>query len=397
MRKSTDTLTPAQVYRFAVDFCQPYLKFRTAGKITGEVILSVLFAAAARISSIHETCGRLAKAPCEETFTAALYPQLVDINQIKRGVNAAFAAHLPRSLRRQRKRPLTIAADLTLLAYYGTHTLDDPQIYRSQAKRGTNSFFAYATVYLVLQGERFTLAVVPVTRSESLKQVLQELLAAVTKAGIKIGLLLLDRGFYSVEVIRYLQQARRPFLMPMVCHGRKADHPRGPSGSNVFKARKTSGWFTHTLQDAKKQKATVSVCVKRARYKNKHGKRKRETWVYAYWGIAPQHVDWVKDTYRRRFGIETSYRQMNQCRIRTTTKKFHVRFLYVAIALLLRNLWVWLHYSVLSSPQRGGRRYNWELLRVERMLIWLEEVAKCIYGLVAVVATERLLPETVAD
>ena len=397
MRKSTDTLTPAQVYRFAVEFCQPHLQFRTVGKVTGEVILSILFAAAARISSIHETCRRLAKAPCEETFTAALYPQLIDVNQIKRGVNAAFASHLPRALRRRLKRSLTIAADLTLLAYYGEYALDDPRIYRSQAKRGTNSFFAYATVYLVLHGERFTLAVAPVTRSESLKQVLQELLAAVSKAGLKIGLLLLDRGFYSVEVIRYLQQARRPFLMPVVCHGRQADHPQGPSGSNVFKARKTSGWFTHTLRDANQNQATVSVCVKRARCKNKRGKRKSETWVYAYWGIAPKRVDWVKDTYRRRFGIETSYRQMNQCRIRTTTKKFHVRFLYVAIALLLRNLWVWLHYFVLSSPRRGCRRYNWELLRVERMLIWLEEVAKCIYGLVDAVATERLLPASVAS
>ena len=67
--------------------------------------------------------------------------------------------------------------------------------------------------------------------------------------------------------------------------------------------------------------------------------------------------------------IETSYRQMNQCRIRTTTKKFNVRFLYVAIGLLLRNLWVWLHHFVLSSPRRGGRRYNWDLLRLERMLL----------------------------
>jgi Transposase DDE domain len=394
MRESTDTLTPSQVYRFAVDFCQPYLQFRTVGKVTGEVILSVLFAAAARLSSIHETCGRLAKAPCEETFTAALYPQLSDVEAIKRRVNAAFAGHLPRALRR-RKRALTIAADLTLIAYYGKHDLDDPQIYRSQAKRGTNSFFAYATVYLVLHGERFTLAVAPVTRSEALKQVLQELLLVVSKMGLKIGLVLLDRGFYSVAVIRYLQEARRPFLMPLVGHGRKGDHPLGPSGSNVFKARKTSGWSTHTLQDGKKRKATVSVCVKRARYKNKHGKRKSETWVYAYWGIAPKRVDWVKDTYRRRFGIETSYRQMNQCRVRTTTKKFEVRFLYVAIGLLLRNLWVWLHHVVLSSPCRGCRRYNWELLRVERMLLWLEEVARSLYGLVITVKTERHIPESV--
>ena len=394
MRKSTNTLTPAQVYRFAIDFCQPYLKFRAVGKVTGEVILSVLFAAAARISSIHETCGRLAKAPCEETFTAALYPQLLDVNLIKRRVNAAFAGHLPRAIRRS-KRPLTIAIDLTLIAYYGKYPLDDTNVYRSQAKRGTNSFFAYATAYLVLHGERFTLAVIPVTRSESLKEILQELLQVLSQMGLKVALLLLDRGFYSVEVIRYLQQARRPFLMPVVCHGRKADHPLGPSASNVFKAMKTSGWYTYTLEDGKKKKATVSVCVKRARYKNKHGQRKRETWVYAYWGITPKRVDWVKDTYRRRFGIETSYRQMNQCRIRTTTKKFHVRFLYVAIGLLLRNLWVWLHHVVLSSPRRGFRRYNWELLRVERMLVWLEEVARILYGLVDTVATERHIPESV--
>ena len=44
MRESTDTLTPAQVYRFAIDFCQPHLQFRAVGKVTGEVILSVLFA-----------------------------------------------------------------------------------------------------------------------------------------------------------------------------------------------------------------------------------------------------------------------------------------------------------------------------------------------------------------
>lgn len=395
MHKFTNTLTPAQVYRYAIDSCQPYLQFRAVGKVTGEVILSVLFAAAARISSIHETCGRLAKAPCEETFTAALYPQLIDVERIKRQVNAAFGDQMPRALRRRRKRPLTIAVDLTLIAYYGKHQLDDPRIYRSQAKRGTNSFFAYATAYLVLHGERFTLAVAPVTRSETLKQVLQGLLSVLGKRGLKIGLLLLDRGFYSVEVIRYLQQARRPFLMPVVCHGRKADHPRGPSASNEFKAMKKSGWHTYTLKDSKKNQATVSIGVKRARYKNKHGTRKSETWVYAYWGIAPKRIDWVKDTYRRRFGIETSYRQMNQCRIRTTTKKFHVRFFYVAIGLLLRNLWVWLHYSVLSSPRRGRRRFNWDLLRVERMLIWLEEVARTMYGLVVTVKTERSIPEAI--
>ena len=101
--------------------------------------------------------------------------------------------------------------------------------------------------------------------------------------------------------------------------------------------------------------ATVQVCVKCRNRRGERGKKGRDPWVYAYWGIGPKRFDWVKDTYRSRFGIETSYRQMNQCRIRTTTPRFAVRFLYVAIGFLMRNLWVWLHYAVLSSPHRGGR------------------------------------------
>jgi len=160
--------------------------------------LSVQFAAAARISSISATCRRLAKAPYEETYTAALYPQLHDLNALKRRINAAIADHLPHALRRRRKRPLALAIDLTLIASYGQHPLDDAHVYRSQAQRGTNSFFASATASLILHGQRFTLAVNPVTRSESLQQVLQELFAVVSRAGLKIGLLLLDRGFSSV-------------------------------------------------------------------------------------------------------------------------------------------------------------------------------------------------------
>jgi hypothetical protein len=390
--RHTNTLTPAQVYRFAADFCQPHFAFRPVGKVTTEILFLILFAAAARISSISETCQRLAGAPCEETYAKALYAQLFSLEELKRKINAAFVAHLPRALRRRRKRPLRVCIDLTLLPYYGKHPLDSREIYRSKAKAGTKSFFAYATAYVMLHGQRFTLAVTPVTRSESLKAVLQELLALVSKAGLKPGLLLLDRGFYSVAIIRYLQQGRRPFLMPVVCHGRKADHPKGPSGSNLFKLMKKSGWFTHTLQDKKKKKATVSICVKRTRWKDRHGRTKWDTWVYAYWGMTPKRVDWVKKTYRKRFGIETSYRQMNQCRIRTTTQKFNVRFLYVAIGLLLRNLWVWLHHFVLSSPRRGSRRYNWHRLRVKRMLKWLEHVAEEMFGLVDTITTERVIP-----
>src|SRR3954452_13610726 len=118
MRKSTTALTPAQVYRFALDFCQPHLNFRGKGKATATVLLTVLFAAAARVSSISETCRRLADAPCEETYGTALYAELFCLEQLKSKINAAFRAPLPRALRRRRTRPLRVAVDLTLIPYY---------------------------------------------------------------------------------------------------------------------------------------------------------------------------------------------------------------------------------------------------------------------------------------
>ena len=134
MRKSTTALTPAQVYRCALDFCQPHLDLRGQGKVTATILLTVLFAAAARCSSISETCDRLDAAPGETAYAGALYANLTCLEELKRKVNAAFRAHLPRALRRKRKRPLRLLVDLTWLPYYGKHPLDSREIYRGERR-----------------------------------------------------------------------------------------------------------------------------------------------------------------------------------------------------------------------------------------------------------------------
>ena len=259
MHKFTNTLTPAQVYRYAVECCQPHLKLRDAKRVTARMLLTILFAAAARISSLSDTCKRLRGVPDEEVVAAALYETLPDYNLLKRQVNAALAGHLPKPLRKQAQ---IVALDLTLLPFYGADAKENDQIYRSQAKRGTCSFYAYASAYIVHKGQRYTVALMAVTRKPTMEDVTKELLRQVRKAGIHVRFLVLDRGFYSVAVIRYLQAARMPFLMPVVGHGRKPDHPLGPSGSQVFKAMKRSGWFEYTLSDPRKRTATVQICVK---------------------------------------------------------------------------------------------------------------------------------------
>src|SRR4051812_23396873 len=395
MRPNHHTLDRRQVHRAAADHLQAHLHFRDYKKKTSAPVLwALLLAAAARITSLSDACQRLRDTPSDETARKALLATLPDYVTLQRQLNAALAGHLPKVLRTHLQR---IAIDLTLIPYHGQPFRDLAEVYRSQAKSGTSHFHAYATAYVVRKGQRYTVALTGVKKGESLKDVVQRLLRQAACVGIRPRLLLLDRGFYSVAVVRYLQQARHPFLMPVVCHGRSPKQPGGPTGSYVFRTWKESGWSTYTLTDAQKQTATVSICVKCRNWRGERDRHGRQALIYAYWGFQPASPESVFTTYRLRFGIETSYRQMHEGRIRTTTRRPEVRLLYVGIALVLRNLWVWLHYAVLSRPRRGGRVILLERLRWETLLLWLLHVAEERFGVDDVTYTERNVPYELAS
>jgi Transposase DDE domain len=394
MRPMNHTLDRNQVHRAAAAYLQAHLQFKDYKRTTSAPVLwSLLLAAAARITSLSDACGRLRDAPSDETARKALLATLPDYVVLQRQLNAALAGHLPKALRRRLQR---LAIDLTLIPYHGQPFGDPSEVYRGQAKDGTSHFHAYATAYVVRHGQRYTVALSGVTKGEPLKGIVQRLLRQAAGVGVRPRLLLLDRGFYSVAVVRYLQTARYPFLMPVVCHGRSPKQSGGPTGSYVFRTWKTSGWSTYTLTDAKKRTATVAVCVKCRNYRGQWKRHGRQALIYAYWGYRPPSPDSVFSTYRRRFGIETSYRQMHEGRIRTTTRRPAVRLLYVGIALVLRNLWVWLHYTLLSRPRRGGRVILLERLRWETLLLWLLHVAEEAFGVTDATFTERTVPYELA-
>jgi len=374
MRPKNSTLTAGQVHRCAASILQDHLQLPDHGpKCRAGPLLSLLVYAAARITSLSDACRCLRDAPSDEAARLALIATLPDFAELLRRLNAALAGGLPRPLRRREQR---LAADLVLIPYHGRPLHDPDEIYRSQAKGGTSHFHAYATLSVIHRSYRFTVALTAVKGGEPLEEVLKRLLRQAAGAGVRCRLLLLDRGFYSVGVIRYLQAARHPFLMPVVCRGRKPDDPRGPSGTNVFLTWGKSGYGTYTLHDAHGRPARVSICVKCRYYRGQWHRHGKQRLVYAFWGFVPPSFDWVKETYRQRFAIETTYRQLHQARIRTTTRDPVRRLLYVGIALILRNVWVWLHRTVLARPRRGSRAIRLDLLRFRRMLLWLAHVVE---------------------
>src|SRR5215216_2227966 len=209
------TLTPHAVHAHAFGLLRRHLRLQDfSERCTARMLLAVVFCACARLCSVFAAAKGLLAAPAPETVRKALPASLPEQDELERRLNRALAQDLPKPLRRRKQR---LAADLILIPYHGQPYEDEDEVYRGQAKSGTTHFHAYATLYLVYRGQRFTLALTAVRKGEPLQRVLQR----ASRLGVRPQLLLLDRGFCSVDVIRYLQAARYPFLMPLPLRGLK--------------------------------------------------------------------------------------------------------------------------------------------------------------------------------
>ncbi|MEP7136029.1 MAG: hypothetical protein ABI904_13955 [Chloroflexota bacterium] len=77
------------------------------------------------------------------------------------------------------------------------------------------------------------------------------------------------------------------------------------------------------------------------------------------------------ELYRQRFGIESSYRQMNQVRARTSTSNLVIRLLLVGLAFVLFNLYISLLQnlsSALKQPLHLPKRFWLSLRRLAPLL-----------------------------
>jgi putative transposase len=367
-------ITKDEVHGYANHCLSSSLKLEYEGtKCTSSILLQILLIAAARAVSIFAACRDLADAPTDQTIRNALGASLPEILELERRLNRSLCTHLPKALFRKSRR---IAIDLTLIPYHGQPHQDNKEIYRSSPKSGTTHFHAYATAAVVHKGHRYTLALLRVEHGTTMKDVVQRLLKIVRSRGVKIRYLLLDKGFFSVEVITYLKRARLGFIIPAVARGRKPKGRKKATGLRAIR-KKTNGYYRHTLAgkvDGKQRTTCVTICVASKSYTHKKtGKRRTKKLMYVVSKVrlTPREV---REMYRKRFGIETSYRQMHEARIKTCTRNPKLRLLFIGIALVLRNIWVWLHFKLAKEKWSEQPQLFLGLLRFREMLLWIGQV-----------------------
>ena len=358
------TLTAEEVLGFALDTLLKGVKLHINGrKCTAENVYEIILKAAAGQTSVNDVCDDLAGAPNGNTVLgqlhAALPQKLSQLWRLEAQLNRALLANVPGRMLKVR---CDMAIDLVLVPYHGQPAKDVEEVKRSAAREGTTHFHCYATAYMVYKDQRITLAMTFVRKSDTMLKILRRLFKRLDVLGLRIKKVYLDKGFYSISVIRFLKERDLPFIIPAIT--------RKKGGvSNLFVGR-ASYATSYTLRNQKLGAETVDLAVARKYSKGRY-RRKRSKWfAYVTYRIRTHPLQ-IFQFYRRRFGIESSYRQMNRVRARTSSTDPALRLLYVGVAFLLLNLWVVLKRRMACDVHRNGKRYNHRGLTILRMCHFL--------------------------
>ena len=328
-RNATQHLRPV-----LTDWLGRSVRLPTTGRtVTPERVWRVILFAAAFARSVAAACTALVGAPSGQAVWNGLRAVLPKRRRtLERHLRAALHAPLgPRT----RSRPVWVAIDYHAIAYFGVPNADTT---RGKAMAGTHTSHTYATA-CIAGTPRYTVALTAVAHKEPMTAVLTRILGQLADAGVPIRGLLLDKAFFAVPVMLLLQGRNLPFVIPAQVRGRKPRPGVKATGIRAMRQRRAGRWaYTQTGRGGASVAIDVVVAYKNYRRKLT-GRRRTRKLLYAVWRVRGCPVS-IRDRYRTRFGIESSYRQLGEVRPRTSTTDGVIRLLWVAIGLVLRNAWV---------------------------------------------------------
>lgn len=370
MRHSQSTLSCKDVCARVTGILLPALAVigwvASAGTVDPLILVQVLVRAGAERRSLDAIALLAENLPSAQTIRTAIMRLLPRTTaELEPVIVEALHKKLPKGLNR---RPRTMAIDMHNKPYYGDKKT--PGTYRGQPKASTKTFFAYATLLVIRKGQTFTVGLVAIVNGEELPTIIDKLLRQAAAKGLKPRRLLLDRGFYAAKVMLDLQEKNIPFVMPMIRRGKAGKTKEACTGTAQFFVKGRQGWATYSWEarirkDGRKGtrlEVTTEVCMTPRQGKD-------TPLVFACHGMMKTDPKQVAALYRQRFRIETSYRQMHEGLAMTCSKNAVYRLLLVLIAFVMRNLWLWLHWTLFAGRGKDGQRIlRLELMRARTMM-----------------------------
>lgn len=196
--------------------------------------------AASLRSSIHGARKRMKKGKSRRQISRVL--EGLDLKKVEDETNAILRVD---AKKRFQIRVMDIAIDIHGIPYHGMFYEKKEEVNRSKQKDGTTKFHMFATAYVIgRKGKRFTLAVIFVPLGTTMRDIVCDLLYLLQRCRITVRRLLLDKGFYSIEVVKLLRRLKVGFVIPM--KGSRLKKKRG-SYSTTYLMKSTADGKPITL------------------------------------------------------------------------------------------------------------------------------------------------------
>lgn len=370
----TPKLTDRMVMNEACDVLSKHLPLQAAGYVcTSADLWRILLGVSVKQTTFNAMCESLAEAPCGATVRGYLNEQLtVDrLGEIEQQINAGLAALIPG---RVLKKARDTAVDYHDQAYYGKTDQAQGLWVQAEAKDGTTRYYRVATAYVIWKSMRVTLAIRFVLPQEDTVSILSDLLKWLKGLKYSVRTLYLDRGFDGIRVMRFLSKTRLRAVIACTIRGKTAGTRALCTGRQSYRTRYTFNSAQHGSFTA-----NVAVCRVFSTARRTGRAKRRADWmifILIHCNFTPHQV---RKAYRRRFGIESSYRCARQTRAWTTSPNPALRFVLIAMSFFLLNLWVALRWRFAQLPCRGGRRVDFAHFRLRRLSDWIAHVIDTIY------------------
>ena len=243
------------------------------------------------------------------------------------------------------KRPV-MAIDKHLIPWYDKKW--ESKLVRSKRKGGTNVFEMYITAECVNSRSRLNLAILKMTQHSLNVVFMCKIVEQVKHVGVRPSLFLLDREFYSTDVIRTLDSMGVWYLIPGVNTSRVKTALEHHASTGSKKVSKMS------ISNFEKVSASYyGIIVPRKRI-SKRRMEKKEPKPEEKFIMFATNAPWLDvEKYVMREGIETGYRMIENTRVKTSSVGVASRMIYFAYALLMYSMWVCANVELAQSQWDG--------------------------------------------
>lgn len=250
--------------------------------------------------------------------------QKFTIQEVEEQFNAIFEKQFFKQIGKKRKKSVVII-DVHDQETYSKEKRVSSCIRGGKHKNGTNFFFKFATIQIIVKDKVLTLAVKFYHKKKGLVQIVHELVK-IAKKYVRIKILLLDRGFRDTKILNNLEFVRVPVLMP--CIKDKKTREEFDNAKRKFTVVK------YYWRNGKGEYADFKLMI----MKLDNGK---EIGFYTTLRFVLLHtVRYYLNLYAMRWNIETGYRLQNLFLPKTTCIRGVVRYFYFCYAVAMHNLWL---------------------------------------------------------